>query len=144
EVACVVVHLDRRVTRRAGGLLVGSEERILERGDERALLDSLVALDLADRLDDLLAHVTLPRRSDSPARSRRTGSRSRRRRTRPPSPSLRPRNEPLRAAFAAPQFGAGQDAPAPPRNVPAAAAAGPARVRRLRRCTRADSRAGRR
>ena len=60
EVAGVVVHLDGRVTRRARRLLVGGEERILERGDERALLDSLVALDLADGLDDLLAHVTLP------------------------------------------------------------------------------------
>jgi hypothetical protein len=82
EIAGVVVHLDGRVARRARRLLVGREERVLERGDKCALFDSLVALDLADGLDDLLAHVTLPHGSGSPARSRRTGSRSRRRRRR--------------------------------------------------------------
>src|SRR5205085_183431 len=97
KVTGAVVHLDGRVTRRARRLLVGREERILERGDERALFDSLVALDLADGLDDLLSHVTLPRRSDWPARCRRTGSRSRRRRRRRPLRSARRRSGPLRA-----------------------------------------------
>ena len=54
----VVVHLDGRVARRARRLLVRGEQRVLERRDERALLDSLVALDLANGLDDLLAHDT--------------------------------------------------------------------------------------
>ncbi len=54
----VVVHLDGRVPRRARRLLVRGEQRVLERGDERALLDSLVALDLANGVDDLLAHDT--------------------------------------------------------------------------------------
>src|SRR5207302_1505665 len=66
------VHLDGRVARRARRLLVGREQRVLERGDERTFLDALVALDLADRLDDLLAHLTPSRRSGSPARSTRT------------------------------------------------------------------------
>src|SRR5581483_7505782 len=54
----VVVHLDGRVARGARRLLVGGEEGVLERRDECSFLDPLVALDLADRLDDLLAHVT--------------------------------------------------------------------------------------
>ena len=58
EVA-LVVHLDGRVAGRTRRLLVRGEQRVLERGDERALLDSLVALDLANRFDDLLAHVYL-------------------------------------------------------------------------------------
>ena len=37
-------------------------------------LDALLALDLANGLDDLLAHLTPSRRSGSPARSRRTES----------------------------------------------------------------------
>ena len=56
----VVVHLDGRVARRARRLLVRGEQRVLEGRDERALLDSLVALDLANGVDDLLAHDTLP------------------------------------------------------------------------------------
>ena len=59
EVA-LVVELDGRVAGRARRLLVGGEQRVLERRDERALLDALLALDLADRLDDLLAHLSLP------------------------------------------------------------------------------------
>ena len=71
-----VVELDGGVPRRARRLLVGREQRVLERGDERARLDPLLALDLANGLNDLLGHLapTL-RRSDSPARSRRTGCR---------------------------------------------------------------------
>ena len=65
-----VVDLDGGVARRAGRLLVGGEERVLERRDERALFDALVALDLADGFDDLLAHRHIhSRRSGSPARS---------------------------------------------------------------------------
>ena len=51
-----VVHLDGRVPGGAGCLLVCGEQRVLERGDEGAFLDALVALDLVNRLDDLLAH----------------------------------------------------------------------------------------
>ena len=71
EVAAVV-HLDGRVTRGTRRLLVGREQRVLERGDERALLDPLLALDLANGFDDLLAHGSTSRRSDCPARSTRT------------------------------------------------------------------------
>ena len=73
EVAGVVVELDRRVPRRARGLLVRGEERVLERLDQRALLDALLALDGVDAFDDLSVIVSSPRRSGSPARSRRTG-----------------------------------------------------------------------
>ena len=55
-----VVELDRRVPRRAGRLLVRREQRVLERGDERAALDSLLALDLANGVNDLLAHPFVP------------------------------------------------------------------------------------
>ena len=55
EVA-LVIDLDRGVARGSGHLLVGGEERVLERGDERAALDPLFALDVANRLDDLLTH----------------------------------------------------------------------------------------
>src|SRR4029077_4699600 len=75
EVAGVVVHLHRRVTGRPGRLLVRREQRVLESRDERALFDSLVALDLADGLDDLLGHVTLPFTSDIGMRLARTISR---------------------------------------------------------------------
>ena len=47
----------------AGGarrLLVGGAQRILERGDEHALLDALLLLDRLNALDDLLAHVVNP------------------------------------------------------------------------------------
>src|SRR5204862_241221 len=69
-----VVELHGRVPRRFGGLLVGSEERILERLDQRVTVDALLTLDRADRFDDLSRHrlPTLPR-SSCPARSRRTG-----------------------------------------------------------------------
>src|SRR5436190_2535730 len=71
EVAAVV-HLHGGVPGRARRLLVGREQRVLERRDERALLDALVALDLANSFDDLLAHLTPSRRSGCPARSTRT------------------------------------------------------------------------
>ena len=44
-----VVELDDGVAGRARGLLVGREQRVLERVDERARLDALLALDLAYR-----------------------------------------------------------------------------------------------
>src|SRR5215211_5399615 len=56
EVAAVV-EVDRRVPRSTRRLLVRREQRVLERLDERAALDPLLALDLAERFDDLLAHV---------------------------------------------------------------------------------------
>src|SRR5439155_17251233 len=59
EVA-LLVELDRRMARRAGRLLVRSEQPVLERRDERPLLDALFALDLLDCLNDLLAHVPYP------------------------------------------------------------------------------------
>jgi hypothetical protein len=67
-----VIHLDGRVAGCARRLLVRGEQRVLERGNERALFDSLVALDLANGLDDLLAHWATSRRSSCPARSPRT------------------------------------------------------------------------
>ena len=57
----------------SGRLLVRREQRVLERGDEDAFLDPLLLLDRLDAFDDLLAHVSTPRRSDWPARWRRTG-----------------------------------------------------------------------
>ena len=66
EVAGVRVELDGRVARGAGRLLVGGEERVLERLDQRVLLDPLLALDRLDRLDDLSAHLTTLRRSRLP------------------------------------------------------------------------------
>jgi len=55
-----VIELDHRVTGGVGNLLVGREQRVLERVDEGAALDALFALDFADGLDDLLRHLYLP------------------------------------------------------------------------------------
>src|SRR5581483_6040544 len=55
-----VVELDRRVPGGPRRLLVRREQRVLEGGDERARLDALLALDLADGVDDLLSHPYLP------------------------------------------------------------------------------------
>ena len=52
----LVVELDGRMTGRARRLLVRGEQRILERGHEGARLDPLLALDLANGLDNLLGH----------------------------------------------------------------------------------------
>ena len=72
-----VVELDGGMAGRARRLLVRGEQRVLERGDERARLDSLLALDLANGLDDFLGHLLLTlHRSDSRARSRRRRSRA--------------------------------------------------------------------
>src|SRR5579864_7247790 len=95
------VHLDGRVARGARCLLVRREQRVLERRDERSLLDPLVALDLANGLDDLLAHLTPSRRSDSPGRSPRTGLRCRR-----PSHGSRPQRRARPSAAGARASGA--------------------------------------
>src|SRR5262249_30226394 len=75
-----VVELHGRVPGGPGCLLVGGKQRILERGQQLTGVDSLLALDLANGLHDLLAHQTPTlRRSDWPARSRRTVCRPARR-----------------------------------------------------------------
>ena len=56
----LAVELDLGVPGGAGRLLVGGEQRVLERGDEDAFLDPLLLLDRVDALDDLLAHVVNP------------------------------------------------------------------------------------
>src|SRR5262249_10292694 len=58
EVAAIV-ELDGCVPGRARRLLVGRKQRVLERGDERAAFDSLLALDFANGVNDLLAHDPL-------------------------------------------------------------------------------------
>src|SRR5262249_58250024 len=58
EVAAVV-ELDGCVPGRARRLLVGRKQRVLERGDERAAFDSLLALDFANGVNDLMAHDPL-------------------------------------------------------------------------------------
>ena len=59
----VSVQLDGRVARGAGSLLVCSEQRILERVDEGALVDAFLALDRLHCLDDLSRHLFHLRRS---------------------------------------------------------------------------------
>ena len=59
EVALLAVELDHGVAGRPGGLLVGGEQRVLERSDQRVALDSTVSLELMDELDDLSAHCSL-------------------------------------------------------------------------------------
>ena len=71
----LVVELDLRVARCAGGLLVGGEQGVLERVDEGVFLDPLLALDLPDCFQNLSAHLVTLRRSDCRARSRRTARR---------------------------------------------------------------------
>ena len=56
EVAAHAVELHLRVPCRAGRLLVGGEQGVLERADERLVLDALLLLDLPDRFQDLPAH----------------------------------------------------------------------------------------
>ena len=75
-----VVELDRGMPRGARRLLVGRKEGVLERREQRFRVDALLALDLPNRLNDLLAHhAPTLRRSDWPARSRRTVCRPARR-----------------------------------------------------------------
>ena len=59
EVA-LVVEDHGRVPGGPGRLLVRRKQRVLERGDERAALDALLALDLAYGVNDLLAHPLRP------------------------------------------------------------------------------------
>ena len=71
----LVVELDGGVARRARSLLVCSEERVLERLDERVAVDALLALDGANRFDDLSRHRFLPFVDQGcPGRSRRRDS----------------------------------------------------------------------
>src|SRR5207249_7634640 len=53
----LLVDLDDRVSRGPGHFLVGGEERVLECCDKRAALDSLLALDVSNGLDDFLGHL---------------------------------------------------------------------------------------
>jgi len=55
-----VVELDGRVPGSARRLLVGRKQRVLERGDENSGLDPLLALELANGVDDLLCHLPCP------------------------------------------------------------------------------------
>src|SRR5205823_15043416 len=59
EVAAVV-ELVGCVPGRTRRLLVRRQQRVLERGDERPALDSLLALDLANGVNDFLAHPFVP------------------------------------------------------------------------------------
>ena len=56
EVAADAVDLDARVLGRLGRLLVGREERVLQRRHQAIGGDPLLALEDADGLDDLLGH----------------------------------------------------------------------------------------
>ena len=60
EVAAHAVELHLRVPCRARRLLVGGEQGILERADERLVLDALLLLDLPDRFQNLPAHCYRP------------------------------------------------------------------------------------
>jgi hypothetical protein len=57
EVRGVVVEVDPGVLGRAGGLLVGGEEGVLERCHQRVGVNSLLLLETPDGLDDLTAHL---------------------------------------------------------------------------------------
>ena len=57
EVAGVTVHAHAGVTRRAGLLLVGAEQRVLERAHQLLLGDALLAPESLDGFDDLCGHV---------------------------------------------------------------------------------------
>src|SRR5262249_1018695 len=67
----LLVDLDGGVARRARRLLVGGKKSVLERRDQRAALDPLLALDVSDCVDDLLRHlvptssIRLPRTIES-------------------------------------------------------------------------------
>ena len=56
EVTGLPVHLHAGVLRRAGRLLVGREERVLERLHQAVCRDALLALEHSHGLDDLLGH----------------------------------------------------------------------------------------
>jgi hypothetical protein len=56
KVSAVAVHLDARVLGGVLSLLVGREERVLQRGHQAVGGDALLALEHTDGLDDLLRH----------------------------------------------------------------------------------------
>ena len=60
EVGRVPVHVDARVLGGAGSLLVGGEERVLEREHQLLGRDALLFLERLDGLNDLLGHEILP------------------------------------------------------------------------------------
>ena len=60
EVRGVAVHVDARVLGRAGRLLVGGQQRVLEREHQLLRRDALLFLERLDGLDDLLAHYLPP------------------------------------------------------------------------------------
>ena len=57
EVAELAVHLDPRVRRRAGRLLVGGQQRVLERDHQLLARDALLAREAPDGIKDLLRHA---------------------------------------------------------------------------------------
>jgi hypothetical protein len=59
EVAFLAVELDHGMARRARRLLVRSQQGVFERLDQRLALDTSVALELVDELDDLPRHCSL-------------------------------------------------------------------------------------
>ena len=59
EVALLAVELDDGVARRARRLLVRGQQSVLERLDQSVALDSPIALELVNELDDLVAHCSL-------------------------------------------------------------------------------------
>src|SRR5581483_34574 len=94
-----VVELDGGMPCRTLCLLVRREQRVLEGDDERARLDPLLALDLANGVDDLLCHrAPTLRRSGWPARSGRTVCRSALRPDARAEASARLQRRPRRAA----------------------------------------------
>ena len=56
EVAAAAVHLHARVLGRLGRLLVGRQQRVLQRPHQAVGRDALLALEDADGFDDLLGH----------------------------------------------------------------------------------------
>ena len=60
EVRRVAIHVDARVLGGAGSLLVGGEQRVLERAHQLLRGDALLLLEGLDCLDDLLAHFLPP------------------------------------------------------------------------------------
>ena len=99
EVGGAVVELDPGVLGRAGGLLVGGEERVGERVHQRVRVDSLLLLERLDGVDDLLGHAatSVRRATDSSVASPPAGSSpSRRVPRRSPRPRRRSASRPVK------------------------------------------------
>jgi hypothetical protein len=64
EVAGLALHPDARVPRRAGLLLVGRQQRVLQGQHQLLLRDALLSAEDAHGVDDLLRHAQSPRRLD--------------------------------------------------------------------------------